>query len=172
MDDLKAKFLVLAIIIFAVRLIAGHIYDPTVYRGKWYKVNIPQGWSKETEEDEVFFKSPEKDYLGNPKAIFSIYGYQSRGALFMDLFFPDVLAGLAKQDGKILQQGQVKISDITASWTLFRNNDPKWIIWTFYVIDDHNRLTKIQMMTKPDDFDTYRPVFEQFKDTIKFKTFG
>ena len=172
MDDLKTKIFVLAVIIFAARLFAGHLYDPTQYRGPWYSVKIPQGWAKHVEEDEVVFQSPIKDYLGSPEAIFSIYGYQSRGALFMDLFFPDVLASLEQQDGKILQQGQIKIDDIVSSWVLFKNNEPEWIIWTFYIIDDHNRLTKVQMMVKPENFKRYRPVFEEFKNTIKFKKIG
>ncbi|MEW5895604.1 MAG: hypothetical protein AB1650_07605, partial [Candidatus Omnitrophota bacterium] len=124
---------------------------------------------RQIEDDEVIFKSPGKDYLGNPEAIFSIYGYQSKGALFMDIFFPEVLESLQTQNGKLLQHGEIKIDELVSNWILFRYNDPKWIIWTFYVIDDFNRLTKIQMMTKPDDFDKYRPVFEKFKDSVKFK---
>jgi hypothetical protein len=172
MDDLKSKIFFFAVAIFLVRIIAGHFYDPTIYRGQWYSVKILEGWSKEVKDDEVFFKSPEKDFLGNPEAIFSIYGFQSRGALFMDLFMPEVFESLAKQDGKVLQHGEVKIDEVVADWILFKNNDPKWIIWTFYAIDDHNRLTKIQMMAKPENFDKYRPVFEQFKDTIRFKKIG
>jgi len=171
MEDLKTKFIFLIIIIFAVRLMMNHIYDPTLHRGPWYKVRIPDGWTKEVEEDEVFFKSPAKDYLGNPEAIFSIYGYQSRGALFMDLFFPDVISSLAKQNGKLLQHGQVKIDGVVSNWTLFRHHEPELIIWTFYSIDDHNRLTKTQMICKPDHFAAYRPVFDTFKDNIKFKSF-
>lgn len=169
MDDLKSKIFLLVVVLFVVRLIAGHIYDPTVHRGRWYNVKIPEGWSKEVEDDEVFLKSPEKDYIGNPEAIFSVYGYRSRGALFMDVFFPDVLASLSRQDGKILKTGEVKIDGLVAKWVLFRNKSPEWIIWTFYIIDDFNRLTKIQMMTKPENFDRYRPVFEKFKENFKFK---
>ena len=169
MDDFKTKILVLALMIFTARAVATYVYDPTLYRAEWYSVRTPPGWERKLEDDEVFFRSPAKDYLGNPEAIFSIYGYKSKGALFMDMFFPDVLENLAKQNGKLLQQGEIKIDDIISNWTLFRYNEPKWIIWTFYVIDDFNRLTKIQMMAKPEHFDKYRSTFESFKDTIKFK---
>lgn len=171
MDDLKTKVLALVFLIFIVRMITSHIYDPTIYRGPWYKVKIPEGWVKEVQEDEVVFKTPKKDFLGNPEAFFSIYGYQSRGALFMDLFLPDILESLAKQDGELLQKGQVKIDGVVASWTLFRHNDPDLIVWTFYAIDEHNRLTKVQMITKSEYFKRYRPVFEEFRDSIKFKKF-
>ncbi|MEW5895723.1 MAG: hypothetical protein AB1650_08235, partial [Candidatus Omnitrophota bacterium] len=87
MDDLKTKIFVLAVIVFSARTFASYIYDPTIYRGGWYTVRTPAGWKRQIEDDEVIFKSPGKDYLGNPEAIFSIYGYQSKGALFMDIFF-------------------------------------------------------------------------------------
>lgn len=171
MDDLKTKILILALVIFGARFVAGRVYDPQIYRGPWYSVRFPEGWEKQVEGDEVFFRSPEKDYLGNPNAIFSIYGFQSRGALFLEDFFPEALAGLAKQNGKILNQGEIKIDDHISKWVLFRNEKPKWIIWTFYIVDDYNRLTKIQFLTKPDDFAKYRPIFEAFKDTIKIRGF-
>ncbi len=171
MGDFKSKVILLAVFIFVLRLIAGHIYDPTMYRGPWYRVKIPEGWKKEVKDDEVFFTSPGKDFLGNPHAIFSIYGFQSKGALFMEDFFPEVMDGLLRQDGEVLQHGEIKVDEQISRWVLFRNHDPEWIIWTFYVIDDYNRLTKIQMMTKPDDFTQYRPIFEQFKDSIKFRGF-
>lgn len=162
----------MAVIIFVARLLASHIYDPTIYHGQWYTVHIPPGWSKKVEEDEVFFESEKKDFIGNPLAIISVYGYQSRGALFMDLFFPDVLKSLSEQNGKILQQGQEKIDGVVAGWVLFKYYDPKWILYTFYAIDENNRLTKIQLMTKPDYFNEYRPVFKQFRDEMKIKKFG
>ena len=120
MDDFKTKILFLAGIIFAARLVAGHIYDPSIHRGPWYSVRVPEGWEKQVDGDEVFFRSPSKDYLGNPEAIFSIYGFQSRGALFLDLFFEEVMQNLATQNGKVLQQGEIKIDNQISKWVLFR----------------------------------------------------
>jgi len=170
-ESLRSKIIILAVIIFVVRLITSHIYDPSIHRGAWYKVKVPEGWKKEAREDEVFFYSPQKDYLGNSEAIFSIYGFKSRGALFMDLFFPDVLGNLAQQNGKILNQGEIKIDTQISKWVLFRSYDPDWIIWSFFIIDEFNRLTKIQFLTRPEHFKKYRTVFEAFKDSIKFKQF-
>ncbi len=169
--DFKMKLIMLGVVLLIARLIAGHIYDPSIYRGPWYTVKIPLGWTAEKQEDEVLFKSPEQGMFGSPLAVFSIYGYQSRGALFLDMFFPEVLANLQQQNVEILSQGQIKIDNQIASWVLCRNKDPEWIIWSFYVVDDYNRLTKVQFMTKPEDFKRYRPVFEQFRDTIKIKGF-
>ena len=170
-EGLRTKILGLIVIVFIVRLITSHLYDPTIHRGLWYKVKVPQGWKKEVKEDEVFFYSPDKDYLGNSEAIFSIYGFKSRGALFMDLFFPDVLENLAQQKGEILSQGEIKIDEQISKWVLFRSDDPDWIIWTFFIIDEYNRLTKIQFLSRPDHFKKYRPIFEAFKDTINFREF-
>lgn len=171
MDDLKTKIIFLAMIIFSARIIAARVYDPSIYRGPWYSARIPAGWEKKVEGDEVFFRSPDKDYLGNPNAIFSIYGFQSRGALFLEDFFPEILQNLAQQPGKILDHGEIMIDRQISRWTLFRTEKPKWIIWTFYVVDDYNRLTKIQLMTKPEDFQKYRPVFEIFKNSIRIQGF-
>ena len=168
MDDFKTKLFWLVIILFAARLFANSIHDPTIHRGRWYTVTIPEGWPKKVQDNEVFFQSPARDIYGYPEAIFSIYGVQSRGALFMDMFFEDVLIDLAKQKGRLLDKGQIKIDDQISNWTLFQMQDPEWIIWTFYVIDDFSRLTKIQFMVRPHHFAKYRPVFEAFKDSIRF----
>lgn len=171
MEDLKSKLLFLIVILFVAKLVAGRIYDPTVHRGPWYSVKIPVGWQKQVEGDEVFFRSPEKDALGNPGAVFSIYGHQSKGALFIEDFFEEVIAALSQQRGQILQRGEIKIDNEISRWVLFRMDDPEWIIWTFYVVDDFNRLTKIQFLSKPKDFAAYRPVFEEFKDSIRIRRF-
>ncbi len=172
-QNLIVKLLLVLLIVFAVRTVVEKLYDPSVYNGPWYRVRIPEGWEKEQLDDEVRFSSPETDdlYL-SPQAVFSIYGTKSEGALFAEDFFPEVLAQLAQVPGQLLDQGQLKVGGYVSYWTLFRNADPDYVLLTFYVIDDFNRLTKIQYITRPEYFPKYRSAFDAFRDSFIFKGLG
>ncbi len=171
---LVTKLMIVVVALFAVRVLIAHFCNPTVYSGPYYKIKIPTGWEmKEKGDDEVMFLSPEKDeYTGAPQAIFSIYGYKSKGALFEEDFFPEVLEELANTPGKLIDSGDIGIADdVIAKYTLFETKDPKYVLLTIYIIDDFNRLTKLQYLSKPEYHSVYLQNFYDFKAGLKIKGF-
>lgn len=167
----KPMVIIVSIItIFLIKLTINSIFDKSIHKGPFYKVKVPVGWQKEVQEDEVSFYSPDTVFMtGQPEAIFSIYAIQSKGALFIENVMTDVVGQLNHTPGKILDQGEIKIDRYVSKWILFRSDSPKLVMMMFFVVDDFNRLTRIQYTTVPEKFKDYRPAFEAFKDSIKFK---
>jgi len=170
---LATKLLVIVVILFTVRVLIKHFYNPSIYKGEYYKIKIPAGWEMKEKGEEVMFLSPEKDeYSGAPQAIFSIYGYKSKGALFEEDFFPEVLDELSRTPGKLIDSGSITVSEgVIAKYTLFETRDPKYVLLTIYIIDDFNRLTKLQYLAKPEFHKTYLQAFYDFKSGLKIKGF-
>ncbi|MCK5214458.1 MAG: hypothetical protein KAR05_03810 [Candidatus Omnitrophica bacterium] len=161
-------FVLFAVILFRMQL--EKFFNPAVYRGPWYTVTIPVGWEKKVLEDEVVFLSPELDiYTEMPEALFSIYSKKSDGSLFLGDLFVQVLKELKKSGVKILKQGDVDVDSQRSKWVLVKNVEHELIILTFFIVDDFNRYTKIQFVANPEKFNEYRPAFEEFKGTFKFK---
>jgi hypothetical protein len=156
--------------LFAIHVITNKLFDKSVYRGMWVTVKVPPGWEKQIHGEEVMFVSPDMDYINQrPEAIFSVYAKQSPGALFLEDFIIEVQESLMKEKGKILQQGDITLDGIHAKWILFQYDEPDLVMMTFYIVDDWNRMTRLQYITKSSLFSKYRPQFEQFKDSLKIK---
>lgn len=168
---LATKLLIIVVIFFFARVLITHFYNPTLYSGDYYKIKIPLGWEMKEKGEEVMFLSPEKDeYTGAPQAIFSVYGYKSRGALFEEDFFPEVLEELKLTPGKLIDKGDIAITDkVIGKYTLFETKDPMYVILTIYIIDDFNRLTKLQYLAKPEFHATYLQDFYEFKGGLKIR---
>lgn len=171
MFENKPMVIIIAIVtLFLVKMTVHSLFDKTVHKGPFYSVKVPEGWKKEILGDEVTFSSPGEDLMtGQPDALFSIYAIQSKGALFIENVMSDVFAQLHKIPGEILDQGEVLISGNISKWVLFRSDSPKLVIMMFIVVDDFNRLTRIQFTCPPTKFKEYRPAFEAFKDSVKIK---
>lgn len=147
-----------------------YLFDPTVHRTQWYSVKVPEGWKKEISQDEVLFISPEKNIFTEvPEAFFSIYAKKAEGALFLDDIMIQVMESLHQMNGEVLKHGEIKVDGQVSKWVLFHNTDPDLVILTFYITDDFNRLFKIQFSSNPKKFKQYRPIFEEFKNSFKFK---
>ncbi len=170
---LATKLLIIIVILFFARVLFAHFYNPSVYSGPYYKIKIPEGWEKKEKGEEVMFLSPEKEeYTGAPQAIFSIYGYKSKGALFEEDFFPEVLDELANTPGKLIDSGDIGITEgVNGKYTLFETKDPTYVILTIYIIDEFNRLTKLQYLAKPEYHNAYLKAFYDFKGELKIKGF-
>ncbi len=168
---LATKLLIIVVVLFFVRVVIKHFYNPTIYSGDYYKVKIPLGWEMKEKGEEVMFLSPEKDeYTGAPQAIFSLSGLKSKGALFEEDFFPEVLEELAHTPGKLIDNGDIAITDkVTGKYTLFETKDPVYVILTIYIIDEFNRLTKLQYLAKPEFHTTYLQDFYEFKGGLKIR---
>ncbi len=162
--------IILFLVAFGVRYIIKNLHDPTVYKGSWYTVKIPEGWQKRQEKDEVLFISPEVDVLTDtPYAIFSIYTKAAQGALFIEDYMQQVFEMLSQANGQIVDKGEIKVDEEIAQWVLFHQHEPALVYLTFYVVDDYNRLTRIQFVSTPNKFQKYREEFEKFKGSLKFK---
>ncbi len=153
-----------------LKFIIGHFMDQSVHRTKWYKVDVPPGWTKKVDGEETVFIAPDENIMtGLPDAVFSIYGEKSEGSLFLPDILGEVMQEYMRMDGQILNRGEIKIDGLVSKWILYRNNDPDLMVMTFFIVDDFNRLIRIQFTTASSDFSKYRPVFEKFKDSIEFK---
>lgn len=160
----------IVLIIVGVRTFAPRLFDRTIVRGESFSAKIPQGWSVKKDQHEITFTSAETDLVTDmPVAIFSIYAEKQKGALFMEDFFPEVIAALQKENGDILKTGDQLIDGQTAKWVLFRYNKPDIAVLTLYIVDDYNRLTRIQFVGTLKKFEKYGKVFDEFKKSIKLK---
>ncbi|MDP2652861.1 MAG: hypothetical protein Q8Q08_02395 [Candidatus Omnitrophota bacterium] len=170
MIEPKKMVIFFVILIVGVNILKEKMFDESVHRGGWYTVVKPVGWNERKEENEIIFESPETSVMtGMPEAIFSIYSVKATGALFLEDLFGEVMASLRQLKGKVLDKGQLKIDNQDARWVLFFHRDPDLFILTFYIADDFNRLTKIQFISTPEKFPSYRSQFEAFKNSIRFK---
>ena len=171
MGEYKRFFIFLLILFVVGKIISARLQGAPIYKGPWYTVAVPEGWDKKKEEDEIIFLCPVEDvYADVPEAMFSIYAKKVPGTpLWLDDLFIEVIESLQGADGKILDKGEIKIDGEIGNWVLFRSDDPPLVILSFYLVDDNNRFTKIQYITQPDDFKKYRPEFEKFRASFKFK---
>ncbi len=151
------------------RSVFQYLFDKTVYRGPWYQVTVPVGWSKTVKDDEVIFSSPEKDLFTEiPDATFSVYAKKSTGALFIEDVITEVLEALPKVNAELIDKGEFKIAGVISKWVLFYQKETNLTVLTFYFVDDFNRLTKIELVTTTRRFTQYQPEFEKFKSSFKF----
>jgi len=159
-----------AVFVLVLKFAIVRFMDQSVHRTKWYQVDVPTGWTKKVDEEETVFISPDENILtGMPDAIFSVYGEKSTGSLFVGDIIVEVIQQYLKMDGRIINRGEIKIDGLVAKWILFRNAEPDLMVMTFFIVDDFNRLIRIQFTTGANDFQKFRPLFEKFKESIKFK---
>jgi len=159
-----------AILVLVLKFAIAYFMDQSVHKTKWYQVDVPEGWSKKVDGEETAFIAPDENILtGMPDAVFSVYGEKSTGSLFLGEVIMEVIQQYQKMDGKIINRGEIKIDDLVAKWILFRNEDPDLMVMTFFIVDDFNRLIRIQFTTGANDFNKFRPIFEKFKESLKFK---
>ena len=169
--EIKPTAVIIAVVvIFIMRLMVYHIFDPTIHKTDFYKTKIPKGWKKEIQENEVLFHSPAKNpKTGQSEAVFSIFGYKSRDALFLEDMIEEVMQSYQQANGRIRDKGQVLFGGTVSTWILYENIEPPLFIMSFFMVDDFNRLIRIQYVTSPEKFKEYRPQFEAWKDGIEFK---
>lgn len=171
MKEYRRLIFIMVMVILLLRPLIARMTDKSIYRGPWYAVKVPQGWNSRSEDNTIYFTTPDTNILtGNPEAVFSIFSQKSKGALFIEDLFDEVQASLAKSGAIIRKKGEIKIDKQLSKWILFELQDPPAVILTFFIVDDFNRLTRIQFVSHPNDFSKYRPQFEAFKDSLKFKS--
>jgi len=169
--EIKPSAVIIAVLcVFGLRVLVHKIFDPTIYKTRVYTVSVPKDWKKEVDESEVRFYSPAQDPdTRQPEAVFSIFSYQSTDALFIEDVMGEVLKSFEKANGHVKDHGDIILDGVIAKWVLFESTKPSLWILSFFLVDDFNRLIRVQFMTSPEKFKYYRPDFESWKDTIVFK---
>ena len=154
---------------FGGRAIIQTFFDKSVHRGPWYNVNVPVGWEKTVDGEQVTFTSPEKDvFTEAPLAIFTIYAKKSTGALFIEDLMIEIIESLPKLGAELIDKGEIKIDNQISKWVLYRHKESEMVVLSFFMVDDFNRLTKLEMVTTTKKFTQYKPEFEKFKASFKF----
>ncbi len=172
MENRNPPLVLIMIVLFVVgvRTFAPQFFDRSIVKGESFSVKVPSGWHVKKDQHEVTLTANETDLVTDmPVAIFSIYAEKQKGALFMEDFFPEVLASLGHENGTILGTGAELIDGQSAQWVLFRYNKPEIAVITLYIADDYNRLTRIQYVATLKKFKEYGKLFDEFKKSIHLK---
>lgn len=164
------------LIVYVILLVVGvktfmpMLFDKSYVKGDSFTVRLPKGWTIQKQKNEIIFTSPEADLATEmPNAIFSIYAEKQKNAIFMDDFFPELLGSLRRENGKVIGTGEELIDKQIAKWVLFRYYKPDVAVMTLYIVDDYNRLTRIQYVGAGKHFKEYGKLFNEFKRSIKLK---
>ena len=99
------------------------------------------------------------------------YAEKQKGALFIEDFWPEVIASLGRENGEILSTGEELIDGQGSHWVLFRYHRPEIAVVSLYIADDFNRLTIIRFVGSLKTFQDYGKLFDEFKKSIRLKGF-
>lgn len=165
-------FIALVLAVVGIKTFAPRLFDRSIVRNESFSVKVPEGWHVKKTRTDVTVTAPETDDITEmPVAIFSIYAEKQKGALFMEDFWPEVLASMARENGEILSTGEELIDGQSAHWVLFRYHRPDIAVVSLYIADDFNRLTIIRFVGSLKTFKEYGKLFGQFKKSIRLKGF-
>ncbi len=162
--------ILIILLLISYKTFSPMLFDKSIYRADGFSVKKPVDWEMKKDKSEVTFIAPEKDVFSDaPVAIFAIYSEKQKGALFMDDLFPELIAAMRKENGKVLGTGEELIDGQRARWILFRYNNPEIAVISLYLADEYNRLTRIQFVGSQKKFKEYGKEFDKFKKSIKLK---
>lgn len=162
--------IIVLVIAIGIKTFAPRLFDKSYVSGESFTAQAPKGWTVKKDKHEITFTSDSSDiFTGMPEAIFSIYAEKKTDALFMDDFWPELLASMQRENGKILNTGVELIGGQNARWVLFRYEEPDIAVISLYIADDYNRLTIIRFVGILSKFKEYGKLFTTFKKSIKFK---
>ncbi len=163
-------------------VVFGDLFHSNVYKGNGYSIVPPAGWVKikqprtvgsgmgsAEKPDIATFVTPEKTATEEaPEASLSILTVKLGQPVWMEDEFPTILSSLAMTGGRIINKGQIKIDTLISWWVLYEDPQTSLLQLEFYMVNDLNRLFKIQYAARADAFPKHRPAFEAAKDSIKF----
>lgn len=162
----------LVLTVVGIKTFAPRLFDRSVVRNESFSVKIPEGWDVKKTRTDVVVTAPEIDDMTQmPVAVFSIYAEKQKGAFFMEDFWPEVLDALRRENGKILSTGEELIDGQVSHWVLFRYYRPDIAVVSLYIADDFNRLTIIRFVGPLKTFKNYGKLFNEFKKSIRLKSF-
>lgn len=169
--------------VLAVKFILfGGFFKSTVHKGNGYSMIPPLGWEEIKEKrgvravlesadkpEVVTFITTERDLItGVPEASLSILTVKLSQPTWMEDEFPSLLEALAKAGNQIKDHGQIKIDTMISWWVFYEEPGTSLLNLEFYMVDDVNKLYKIQFTADSYGFGKHRPAFETAKDSIRF----
>ena len=163
-------------------VIFGDLFHSNVYKGKGYSMVPPPGWveMKDVKGVRAMMESAEKPEIVTfvtperiagtdiPEASLSILTVKLANPTWMEDEFPLIVEALSKAGYRIRTKGQIQIDTLISWWVLYDDPRTALLQLEFYMVNDINRLYKIQFTTGAENFKKHRPVFEAAKDSIKF----
>jgi hypothetical protein len=162
----------LVLTVVGIKTFAPRLFDRSIVRNESFSVKVPEGWHVKKTRTDVTVTAPETDDLTEmPVAVFSVYAEKQKGALFMEDFWPEILASLGRENGEILSTGEELIDGQASHWVLFRYYRPEIAVVSLYIADDFNRLTIIRFVGSLKKFKDYGKLFNEFKKSIRLKSF-
>lgn len=190
MSDAYSEKVIGALIKFAVAVIFikfvffGGWFKSATYSGDGFSLLPPPGWQElkdspgvqsvlEAAEKPsvVTFAAPEKvPGTDTPVAAMSVLAVKLANPTWIDDEFPNIIAAFKQAGFRVLDHGQIQIDTLVSHWIFYQNPRTKWVTMEFYMVNDLNKLFKVQFTSDPDVFNKYRPAFEAAKNTIKFST--
>jgi len=177
-----AKYLIIFVIaIVLIKSINGSgFFESKNYKGKGFKIRIPEGWTKIIiDKDAVYPQGTDfielvpkgtNLELGPPLAIISVLSTRLETPIWIEDEFPDIVQSIRDAGHAVKDKGEIKIDEKTASWIVYlAASTPPALVLEFYIVTDNGTFIKLQYSADPDYFKQYRPYFEQFRESFKFR---
>lgn len=185
-DQIIKKIINVVIIVFAVKfLISMGAFKSTGHKGTGYTITYPEGWIKVNEEivdigvyfnsvqdkDVVTFFPPESmnPETEEPDVHMTIVSGKLEAPSWIQDLWPDISKVIFESKVRIIDKGEIKISDQISKWVLFIEPVTKKWRLEFYVCDEKDGFVKIIYTGSREDFNKYRKAFETSKDTFLFQ---
>ncbi|MBI5415536.1 MAG: hypothetical protein HZA29_01845 [Candidatus Omnitrophica bacterium] len=186
MDDDSAK-IIKAIVTFLVVVLclkvlaSSSLFKSSVHKGHGYSFVPPAGWEQlkdprgvspvfeaADKPEVVMFAVPGKVPNADiPVASMAVLTVKLANPTWLEDDFPTLIDALVKAGYRLIDRGQIKIDNNVFWWVFYQDPESSLVSFEFYMVNDINRLYKIQYTAAPDAFKQYRPAFEASKDTFK-----
>jgi len=179
-DKIVRYLIIFAIAVALIKVTSGSgIFASSIHKGKGYLVVIPDGWKKvKKKKDVVYPKGVEMVTLvpktidadrDVPEVFISILTKKLATPIWIEDEWPDILRALNESGMKIKDKGQIKIDEVTTQWVVYHDIKVPALVLEFYMVTDTSVFYKMQYSADPEKFNVFRPVFEEFKSTFKFR---
>lgn len=178
---IKAMVTFLVVVLCLKVLASSSLFKSNFYKGHGYTFVPPAGWEKVKDPRGVspVFEAADKpevvmfavhDKIPNtdtPVASMAVLTVKLANPTWLEDDFPTLIDALVKAGYRLIDKGQLKIDDNVFWWVFYQDQESSLVSFEFYMVNDINRLYKIQYTATPDAFKQYRPAFEASKGTLK-----
>jgi len=106
---------------------------------------------------------------GTPEASISLFAQKLDQVMWMEDLYPMIMREYKRTGYKIMQKGEIKVSDIIFKWVLCKNAARNEVAMDFYALDEGSYFFKLQYSSHVDTFNKYRKDFEEAKATLLVK---
>lgn len=179
---IKAMVTFLVVVLCLKVLASSALFKSSVHKGYGYSFVPPAGWERVKDPrgvspvfeaadkpEVVMFAVPEKvPNTDTPVASMAVLTVKLAKPTWLEDDFPTLIDALVRAGYRLIDKGQLKIDNNIFRWVFYEDTGSSLVKFEFYMVNDINRLYKIQYTAAPNAFKQYRPAFEASKNTIKF----